>query len=153
MSEPRLSHIGSDNRPEMVDVSHKSNQLRTATAKGFISLNSQAVQQIRENSIKKGNVLITAEIAGIQAAKRTYELIPLCHNLNLSKVRVKAELYDDGVEITATARCIGNTGVEMEALTGVSSALLTVYDMCKAVDKHMVMGSIELVEKTKEALI
>ena len=153
MSELKLSHIGTDDRPEMVDVAHKPNQLRTATAKGFISLNKQAVKQIRENSIKKGNVLITAEIAGIQAAKRTYELIPLCHQLNLSKVSVKSELHDNGVEVTGIARCVGNTGVEMEALTAVTTALLTVYDMCKAVDKHMEMGDIKLLEKRKENLI
>ena len=148
----KLSHMGSDNRPEMVDVSHKINQLRTATARGFISLNDETIRQINENSMKKGNVLITAELAGIQAAKRTHELIPLCHILNLSKVSVKAELIDGGVGVEGMSRCIGNTGVEMEALTGVSVALLTIYDMCKAVDKHMVMGSIELLEKTKEDL-
>jgi len=152
MSELKLSHIGTDNRATMVDVSHKSQQLRTAMAKGFISLNKETIRQITENTMKKGNVLTTAEIAGIQAAKRTHELIPLCHVLNLSKVTVKVELMDDGAEVTAVARCIGNTGVEMEALTGVNVALLTIYDMCKAVDKHMVMGSIELIEKTKEDL-
>lgn len=152
MSDLKLSHIGSDNRPEMVDVSHKSNQLRTATAKGFISLSSETVALISDNKMKKGNVMITAEIAGIQAAKRTHELIPLCHVLNLSKVGVKATLLDDGAEVVAVARCIGNTGVEMEALTGVSTALLTIYDMCKAVDKHMVLSGIELLEKTKEDL-
>ena len=99
--------------------------------------------------IKKGDVLTIAEIAGIQSAKRTNELIPLCHPLQITKLDVRATLDDKGVTANSMARCIGQTGIEMEALTSVSIALLTVYDMCKAVDKHMVIENIELVEKTK----
>jgi len=99
--------------------------------------------------MKKGDVLTIAEIAGIQGAKRTSELIPLCHPLQLTKVDVKSELQENGVEITCTTRCIGQTGVEMEALTGVNVALLTIYDMCKAVDKEMVISNVKLILKTK----
>jgi len=145
-----LTHIGEDQRPAMVDVGDKPESVRTAKAKGFISLNTETVQLINENKMKKGNVLITAELAGVQAAKRTSELIPLCHTLLLSKVDVEATLLADGVEVTSEVKCTGQTGVEMEALTGVSIALLTIYDMCKAVDKHMKIGGIKLLEKTKK---
>jgi cyclic pyranopterin phosphate synthase len=134
----------------MVDVGHKANQLRTAIAEGFIQLNEETVRLIRENQMKKGDVLTIAEIAGIQGAKRTSDLIPLCHPLQLTKVDVKATLEDAGVRIVSLARCIGQTGVEMEALNGVSVGLLTIYDMCKAVDKSMVISQIHLVEKTKQ---
>ena len=133
----------------MVDVGNKADQLRTATAEGFIKLKAETIRLIRENEIKKGDVLTVAEIAGIQAAKKTSELIPLCHPLQLTKVQVRAEITENGVKVTGEARCIGQTGVEMEALTAVSVSLLTIYDMCKAVDKEMQMGDIRLKEKTK----
>ncbi len=136
----------------MVDVGHKPNQLRTAIAEGFISLSEETIRLINENEMKKGDVLTIAEIAGIQGAKRTNELIPLCHPLQLTKVDVKAILEEDGVRINCLARCIGQTGVEMEALNGVSIGLLTIYDMCKAVDKKMIIKEIKLIEKTKEDL-
>ena len=145
----RLSHIGDDHRPAMVDVSGKPVSLRRAKARGFIRLQPGTLRLIAENGIKKGNVLITAELAGIQAAKRTSDLIPLCHPLTLSNVQVHAELRDDGAEVMSEVRCAGQTGVEMEALTAVSVALLTIYDMCKAVDKEMEIGGITLLEKTK----
>ena len=144
-----LTHIDADGRPSMVDVSDKPQSVRTATAKGIIFLNDETVQLISENAIKKGNVLVTAELAGIQAAKRTYDLIPLCHTLMLSKVRVRCTLCEDGVEVESEVKCTGQTGVEMEALTAVSVALLTIYDMCKAVDKKMIMSDIVLVQKDK----
>lgn len=144
-----FSHINKDGKANMVDVSAKSSQIRTAKANGTIRLNASTIALIRENEIKKGDVLTVAEIAGIQAAKRTSELIPLCHNLNLSKVEVKATIVEGGVSVFSMAKCIGQTGVEMEALTAVSVALLTIYDMCKAVDKEMVISEIRLVEKTK----
>lgn len=147
-----LTHIGSDNRPAMVDVSDKPLSYRTAKAEGFIKLNEQTVALIETNQIKKGNVLITAELAGVQAAKKTSDLVPLCHPLLLSKVNVKAMLEQDGVAIFSEVKCTGQTGVEMEALTAVSVALLTIYDMCKAVDKNMKICGIELLEKTKAAL-
>jgi len=149
MKKNELSHIDEAGKANMVDVGHKPQQTREAKAKGFIRLNTEAVRQVRENENKKGDVLTVAEVAGIQAAKRTADLIPLCHTLILTKVDVKATLADKGVEIICTAKCIGQTGVEMEALTGVSVGLLTIYDMCKAVDKAMTIENIYLVEKTK----
>lgn len=133
----------------MVDVGSKPMQERIAVAKGFISLQQATVKLIKESNMKKGDVLTVAEIAGIQAAKQTPSLIPLCHQLQLSKVDVKAEIKDKGIAVKATVKCTGQTGVEMEALTAVSVALLTIYDMCKAVDKEMVIGEVVLEEKSK----
>ncbi|MCF8298037.1 MAG: cyclic pyranopterin monophosphate synthase MoaC [Saprospiraceae bacterium] len=146
----KLSHTDNQGKANMVDVGNKPNQLRTAKAEGFISLNTETVKLIKENEMKKGDVLTIAEIAGIQGAKRTSELIPLCHPLQLTKVDVNASLEENGVRIKSLARCIGQTGVEMEALNGVSVALLTIYDMCKAVDKNMIISDVKLIEKTKE---
>jgi len=133
----------------MVDVSGKVDQLRTARAKGRIRLTESTVALVRENGIKKGDVLAVAEIAGVQAAKRTSELIPLCHPLALTHAEVTASLEEAGVSIASKVTCTGPTGVEMEALTAAAVALLTVYDMCKAVDKEMVIEEVVLVEKTK----
>ena len=144
-----LSHVGADNRPRMVDVGGKPDVVRVAKAKGFIRLREKTVKAISGNEIKKGNVLITAELAGVQAAKKTPDLIPLCHPLAISKADVKASLVEDGVEIVSEVKCVGPTGVEMEALTAVSVALLTIYDMCKAIDKEMKISGIKLVSKTK----
>ena len=144
-----LSHVDEKGHVIMVDVSGKKTQLRVAKASGKIKLAGPTVELIANDKIKKGNVLTTAELSGIQAAKRTSEIIPLCHNLPISKVDVKAKLEDDGVLVTSEVTCFGQTGVEMEALVAVSAALLTVYDMCKAVDKKMVINSISLLEKTK----
>jgi cyclic pyranopterin phosphate synthase len=146
----KLSHTNEEGKANMVDVGHKPSQLRTAKAEGFIALNEETLKLIKENQMKKGDVLTIAEIAGIQGAKRTSELIPLCHPLQLTKVDVKAKLVDGGVKINSLVRCIGQTGVEMEALNGVSVGLLTIYDMCKAVDKNMLISEIKLIEKTKE---
>ncbi len=148
--EKKLSHIGTDNRPSMVDVSHKPQQKRTAVASGFIALQPGTLQLIGDNQMKKGNVLLTAELAGVMAAKKTGELIPLCHPLLLSKIDVKAVPEASGIRVESTVICTGQTGVEMEALTAVSTALLTIYDMCKAVDKTMEIGNIILLEKTKQ---
>lgn len=145
-----LSHTDKNGKANMVDVGHKPNQIREASATGFIRLLPQTVKLVRENQMKKGDVLTIAELAGIQAAKRTPELIPLCHTLMLTKVDVKATLFDNGVEVKSYAKSIGQTGVEMEALTAATVALLTIYDMCKAVDKHMVIERVELIEKTKK---
>jgi len=144
-----LSHIDSSGKANMVDVGHKINQLRTATAEGFIKLNKETILLINENQLKKGDVLTVSEIAGIQAAKKTSELIPLCHPLQITKIDVKATVSENGIKVTSFVKCIGQTGIEMEALTAVSVALLTVYDMCKAVDKTMEIGEIKLLEKTK----
>lgn len=148
--KPTLSHTDSSGKASMVDVSNKPTQIRTAVASGHISLSEETRSLIRENQIKKGDVLTVAEIAGIQGGKKTSELIPLCHPLQITKIDVKAELDKTGVKVTSMAKCDGQTGIEMEALTAVSVALLTIYDMCKAVDKSMLMGEIRLIEKTKE---
>lgn len=145
----KLSHTDKDGKARMVDVGGKKDQLRTATAEGFIKLKAETIQLIRDNEMKKGDVLTVAEIAGIQAAKKTSELIPLCHPLQLTKVKVNTEIVEGGVKVFGEARCIGQTGVEMEALTAVHVSLLTIYDMCKAVDKEMEMQNISLKEKTK----
>jgi len=146
----KLTHIDKQGKARMVDVSEKSEQIRIAEAEGFITLNSLAMDQIRENQNKKGDVLTVAEIAGIQAAKRNAELIPLCHQINLTKVEVNTELTENGVKASCMAKCIGQTGVEMEALTGVAICLLTIYDMCKAVDKGMIISDIKLIKKQKQ---
>lgn len=134
----------------MVDVGDKTIQKRSAKACGFIHLNEETISQIKENDLKKGDVLTVAEIAGIQAAKRCSELIPLCHTLLLSKVAVSCEIKSKGVYVYSEVKCKGETGVEMEALTAVNVALLTIYDMCKAVDKKMVITDISLLEKKKK---
>jgi cyclic pyranopterin monophosphate synthase len=152
MANKKLSHTDKQGKATMVDVSNKPNQLRIAKAEGFISLLPSTIQLINDNLIKKGDVLSIAQIAGIQAAKQTPALIPLCHPLMISHVHVQANLLPDGVRIQSEIRCIGSTGVEMEALTAVSVALLTIYDMCKAVDKQMVISAITLLEKTKTDL-
>ncbi|KAF0152250.1 MAG: molybdenum cofactor biosynthesis protein C [Ignavibacteria bacterium] len=149
----RLSHVDDKGKAKMVDVTGKKNQVRAARAEGFIFLQPNTVTLIRECKIKKGDVLTVAEIAGIQAGKKTSELIPLCHPLQITKLDVKAELKENGVAVSSYAKCIGQTGIEMEALTAVSTALLTVYDMCKAVDEEMIIGEIKLIEKTKSDLV
>jgi cyclic pyranopterin phosphate synthase len=137
----------------MVDVSAKVPQKRTAVAMGRITLASETIALITTNNIRKGNVLITAEIAGIQSAKHAGTLIPLCHPLTLTSIQVHADIIDNGVSVTSEVSCIGQTGVEMEALTAVNIALLTIYDMCKAVDKTMVISDIHLISKTKEPVL
>ena len=144
-----LSHVDENGKARMVDVGHKPPQHRRAVATGTISMAPATAERIRQNDLAKGDVLTVAQIAGIQAAKRTPELIPLCHSLPLDCVSVDLKVTGAGVTARAEAQCVGRTGVEMEALTAVSVALLTIYDMCKAVDKAMRIGPIELVEKTK----
>src|SRR5437879_6024760 len=145
----RLSHIGSDGRAQMVDVSAKPMSARTAIAKGKIKLQRDTLDLISKDRIAKGNVFATARVAGIQAAKQTPNLIPLCHTLPLGDVKIDIVAVRDGAEVTCTARTIAQTGVEMEALTGVSIALLTIYDMCKAVDKKRQIADVRLIKKTK----
>ena len=149
----KLSHLDVEGRARMVDVGAKPVQRRIAKARGRIRLTPGTVALIRENEIKKGDVLAVAEIAGIQAAKRTCDLIPLCHTVQITSVRVRATLEADGVVVESEAAATDKTGVEMEALTAVSVALLTVYDMCKAVDKQMIIGDIALIEKRKEPVV
>jgi cyclic pyranopterin phosphate synthase len=144
-----LSHLDEQGNARMVDVGGKADTERMAVAAGEIRMRPETLALIRAGHIKKGDVLTVAQIAGVMAAKRTSELIPLCHPLPLTHIDVRLELRDDlpGVAITATVRTTGKTGVEMEALTAVSVAALTVYDMAKAAEKTMVIGSIRLLEK------
>ena len=148
----RLTHIGADGRAQMVDVSGKPPSIRTAVATGKIQLRRETLDLISKDQIAKGNVFATARIAGIQAAKQTAQLIPLCHTLPLSEIKIDIVASDDLAEVKCTARTIAQTGVEMEALTGVAVTLLTIYDMCKAVDKGMQLSDIRLLKKTKEEL-
>ena len=148
----KLSHTNKKGKATMVDVGGKKDQLRIARAEGHITLAPSTVDLIRENNMKKGDVLTLAEVAGVQAAKMTSDLIPLCHNIFIEKVRVDAIVDVTGVTVRSECRSTGKTGVEMEALSAVSIALLTVYDMCKAVDKGMVIDNITLKEKTKHEL-
>jgi len=143
----RLTHVGLDGAARMVDVSNKSATVREAVARGRVRMSRAAVMLARAGSTKKGDPLQTARLAGIMAAKRTADLIPLCHPLQLSLVDVILTPRRDGFEIESRVRTVGPTGVEMEALTAVSVAALTIYDMLKAVDKTMEIGEIRLVEK------
>ena len=146
----RLTHIAADGRAQMVDVSGKPLSVRTAVAIGKIRLRSETLDLISKDQMVKGNVLATARIAGIQAAKQTAQLIPLCHTLPLGEVKIDIVASNEGAEVKCTAHTIAQTGVEMEALTGVAIALLTIYDMCKAVDKEMIISDVRLISKTKE---
>ncbi|MBN2665300.1 MAG: cyclic pyranopterin monophosphate synthase MoaC [Bacteroidales bacterium] len=145
----KFSHVDEKGKASMVDVGGKEVQVRSAKASGHIKLSDETLNLIRENLLKKGDVLTVAQIAGINAAKATSSLIPLCHNIVLDHVKV--DLYPDEVGIVAESevQCTGRTGAEMEALTSVSVALMTVYDMCKAVDKMMVIDRVMVTEKTK----
>src|SRR6266446_695187 len=145
----RLTHIAADGCAQMVDVSAKPLTARTAVATGKIRLQRETLGLISNEQIAKGNVFATARIAGIQAAKQTAHLIPLCHTLPLSEVKIEIVTLNNHAEVKCTARTVAQTGVEMEALTGVAVALLTIYDMCKAVDKEMEISDVRLVEKTK----
>jgi cyclic pyranopterin monophosphate synthase len=148
-----LTHTDSEGKARMVDVGHKDIQRREAKASGFIMLSEQTIDLIRKNLMKKGDVLTVAELAGIQAAKQTSALIPLAHNIVLDKAGVIASIENGGIMVTSEVHCMGRTGIEMEALMAVSMALLTIYDMCKAVDTGMVIGQIRLVEKIKKDII
>ena len=144
-----LTHIDKDGNARMVDVSSKDATERTATAKGSVIMSADALKRISAGGVKKGDVLSVAQLAGIMGAKKTPELIPLCHPLSLSSVKVELAINNDrnAVDITATCKLVGKTGVEMEALTAVSVAALTVYDMCKAMDKSMRITDVRLVHK------
>jgi cyclic pyranopterin phosphate synthase len=143
-----LSHVDESGRVHMVDVGAKPVSRRRAVARATVRMAPETAARLRE--LPKGDALVTAELAGVMAAKRTSELIPLCHPLPLTSIDVEAVVAGDGVEITAAAEATAQTGVEMEALVAASVAALTVYDMAKAIDKDMVVGEVRLVEKTKE---
>lgn len=151
----KLTHLDEHGRAKMVDVSHKPDTARIAVARGEVRMKRETLELIRAGQIKKGDVLTVAQIAGIAASKRTSDLIPLCHPLPLSKIDVDLALDDSlpGVVVTATAKATGKTGVEMEALTAVAVAALTLYDMCKAVDKTMRITGIRLKSKTKSVAL
>ena len=144
----KLTHIDGDGGAHMVDVGGKEDSLREAQASGHIAMQAETLQAIKDNMLKKGDVLSTARIAGIMAAKKTSELIPLCHPLNINKISVEFDYDDSGILVTSLVRLSGKTGVEMEALTAASIALLTIYDMAKALQKDMVIGEIKLLKKS-----
>lgn len=148
----RLTHLDAKGEARMVDVSAKPIQLREAVAHGEVRLQKSTLDLIQSDKIAKGNVFATARIAGIQAAKRTGELIPLCHPLPITHCEVNFDLKADRIIITASAKIAAQTGIEMEALTAVTVAALTIYDMCKAVDKQMVISEIRLISKTKSSV-
>lgn len=143
-----LTHLDADGAAHMVDVGAKAVTAREAVASGHIAMIPQALNAIAQGLVQKGDVLAVARVAGIMAAKRTADLIPLCHPIALSAVSIDFTLGDDGITVLATARSAGQTGVEMEAMTAASAALLTIYDMAKAIDKAMVIGAIRLERKT-----
>src|SRR5436309_8461461 len=149
MKMRQLSHVGADGRAQMVDVSAKPMSKRKAVASGKIQLQRETIELISKDQIAKGNVLASARIAGIQAAKQTAQLIPLCHTLPLGEVKVDIVTSNQGAEVKCTAQTVAQNGVEMEALVGVAVALLTIYDMCKAVDKEMQIYDVRLTSKTK----
>lgn len=143
-----LTHINEQGRARMVDVTEKAATARTAVAEGRIRMNRETAELIRTGGMAKGDVLAVAQVAGIMAAKRTPDIIPMCHSLRLTGVDIVFTLEEEAVQIRAAVRCKGETGVEMEALTAVSAAALTIYDMCKAVQKDMEIGEIRLCRKT-----
>ena len=147
-----FSHIDKSGKAKMVDVGDKPESRRVAIAKGTIFLARETIKLIKANKMKKGDVLSVAKISGIQAAKKTSELIPLCHPILLTNVDLSFEIRKDRIEIESVVSCIGKTGVEMEALTAASVAALTIYDMCKAVDKKMRIGGIYLWQKSKQSV-
>ncbi len=143
-----LTHFNEHGRARMVDVSEKEKTFRTARAAGKVRMNPETLSLVRTGGVAKGDVLAVAQVAGIMAAKRTWELIPMCHPLLLSGVDLSFSIEEDGIALCAEVRCKGETGVEMEALTAVSAAALTIYDMCKAVQRDMAIENIRLLEKT-----
>lgn len=145
----KLTHIDDKGSAKMVDVAGKNVQLRTAVACGKIILKEETIDLVKQNNIAKGDVITVAKIAGIQAAKKTSDLIPLCHPLALTKVNLEFEIMSNCISVKSEVKCEGKTGVEMEALTAVNIALLTIYDMCKAVDKEMMLENVRLLEKIK----
>lgn len=143
-----LSHLDAQGRARMIDVGEKPDTKRVAVAKGRVLMNPRTLELVRKNEIAKGDVLTVAQVAGIAAAKRTSELIPMCHPLLLTSISVDFAFQDDGIEIRATVEATGKTGVEMEALTAVTVSALTIYDMCKAQDKAMRIQDVRLVRKS-----
>lgn len=144
-----LTHFNEEGRARMVDVGEKDDTKRVAVARGYIEMKKETLEAIKQGAIKKGDVLAVAQVAGIMGAKKTSDIIPMCHNIFLSGCDIEFQIDEENsrVYITAKAKTVGKTGVEMEALTAVSTAALTIYDMCKAIDKEMIIGDIKLIEK------
>lgn len=147
-----FSHLNERGEVNMVDISKKKIVHREATASGRIYLQQETIKMIKNNLIKKGDVLSIARVAGIMGAKKTFELIPLCHNIPINKIDIYFDIKKDRINIRSKAICDAKTGIEMEALTAVSIACLTIYDMCKAVDKSMIISDIKLEKKTKDEI-
>lgn len=147
MLNMEFTHFNENGHAKMVDVSEKNETQRKAVARGYIKMNPETIQMILDKKMKKGDVLSVAQVGGICGAKKTWDLIPMCHNILLTGADISFEIADDKVWIEATVKTTGKTGVEMEALTAVSITALTIYDMCKAVDKNMIIGDIKLLEK------
>lgn len=145
-----LSHLDSEGRARMVDVTGKKSTIREAVAQGYVQMRPETLEKIRERQIRKGDVLAVAQVAGILAAKKTAEIIPMCHPLQITKVDLSFELLEkqSQIRIQATVSCTDRTGVEMEALLAVAVAALTIYDMCKAIDRGMAISQVELIKKT-----
>ncbi len=148
----KLSHLDDTGAARMVDISEKTRVKRTARASGTVLLKPDTLILLKEKTLKKGDALACARIAGIMAAKKTSDLIPLCHPIAIDKIDIEFEFFDSGVTVQSTAVCVDKTGIEMEALTAVSAAALTIYDMCKAADKSITITDIHLVEKFKEPI-
>lgn len=146
----KLTHINEQGRGKMVDISGKEDTQRTAVAKGAVYMKPETIELVLQKGIKKGDVLSVAQVAGIMGAKKTLEIVPMCHNILISGVDIEFDVQQENkcIEITACAKTVGKTGIEMEALTAVSCAALTIYDMCKAVDRGMTIGNIRLCKKT-----
>jgi len=144
----KLTHINEQGHARMVDISEKEETFRTAEAFGVIYMNEDTVNRIKAGGIKKGDVLAVSQIGGIMAAKRTSDIIPMCHPINTTGIDIDFKINNNSIEIYSIVKCKGETGVEMEALTAVSAAALTIYDMCKAMQKDMVIGDIKLLKKT-----
>ncbi|KGJ50575.1 molybdenum cofactor biosynthesis protein MoaC [Clostridium sp. NCR] len=142
-----FTHFNEYGKAKMVDVSEKNETKRVAIAKGSIKMKPETIQMIKNNKMKKGDVLSVAQIGGITGAKKTWDIIPMCHNIFLTGSDIKFTVLENEIEVEATVSTVGKTGVEMEALTAVSTAMLTIYDMCKAVDKDMVIGNIRVMKK------
>ena len=146
----KFSHVDQEGKADMVDISGKKVVHREAVASGAILLQKETIEMIRKNLVKKGDVLSVARIAAISGAKKTFDLVPLCHNIPINKIDVSFAVKEDRIDIRSRAICDAKTGIEMEALTAVSIAALTIYDMCKAVDKQMIISDIKLEEKKKD---
>ena len=143
-----LTHFNEEGRAHMVEVSQKEDTKRTAIARGRIKMKSETINRIKAGLIEKGDVLSVAQVGAIMAAKKTSDLIPMCHNIFITGADIRFNILEDSVEVEAEVKTVGKTGVEMEALTAVSLACLTIYDMCKAIDKDMVIDNIRLIKKT-----